>query len=308
MSPPTAAFASRSAPWLARVADYVQLTRPRIALMVAVVVAVSGYVGAHGAPDLWVLTKTVLGTFFVAVSASACNQLLERRRDGLMDRTARRPLPAGRMGWSQALLFTSLTACAGLAYLAWTVHWLTAFWGAVTWGLYVAAYTPLKTRTPWNTAVGAVVGAVPVWMGWSAVGGAWNPLADFNGWALFGIQYLWQFPHFLAIAWIYRRQYERAGMRMLTVVDPTGWHAGVQAVLGAVALLPVSALPACTMRGAAAAAYLGAALVLALFQLRFAVRFLRQRTDRSARLLLRATLLYLPLLLLALGLATKWAR
>jgi heme o synthase len=308
MSQPTVALPSRSAPGRTAIADYAQLSRPRIAMLIAVVVAVSGYVGARGAPDLRVLAKAVLGTFFVAASASACNQLLERRRDGLMDRTARRPLPTGRLGSSRALLFSGLTACAGLAYLAWAVHWQPAFWGAVTWGLYVAAYTPLKTRTPWNTAVGAVVGAVPVWMGWSAVGGVWNPLADPNGWALFGVQFLWQFPHFLAIAWIYRRQYERSGMRMLTVVDPSGRQAGAVAVLGAVALLPVSALPACTLPGGAAAAYLGAAVLLGLAQLGFAVRFSRHRSDRSARLLLRATLLYLPLLLLALGLATKWAR
>lgn len=305
MTSPSSAVAPRHASWLSRAADYAQLTRPRISIMVVVVVAVSSYVAHRGALDVPLLVRTMLGTFLVASSASACNQLLERRRDRLMARTANRPLPAGRMGFLHALWFTLLTALGGLGYLAWSVNGLTAFWGAMTWGLYVGVYTPLKPRTPLNTALGAVVGAIPVWMGWSAVGGTWNLLEDPRGVALFLIEFLWQFPHFMAIAWIYRRQYERAGLRMLTVVDPTGRRAGLHAVVAAVALLPVSALPLFVMQGGAAIGYLLAALVLGAGQLLFAARFCRHRTERTARLLLRATLVYLPLLLAALVLATR---
>jgi heme o synthase len=308
MTSPSLSVVPRSSVWLSRARDYVQLTRPRISIMVVVVVAVTGYVASRGDPDGRLLARTMLGTFLVAASASACNQLLERRRDRLMNRTARRPLPSGRLGFAHALGFTVLTALGGLAYLAWTVNGLTAAWGAATWCLYVGVYTPLKVRTPWNTAVGAVVGAIPVCMGWSAVGGTANVLEDPRGCALFLVQFLWQFPHFMAIAWMYRQQYERAGMRMWSVVDPTGRLAGLHAVAAAAALLPVSAVPLCVMRGGPAMWYLIAALVLGLGQLRFALGFLAQRTDRSARLLLRATLLYLPLLLLALVLATAYGR
>ncbi len=308
MTLPSSAVAPRSESWLSCAADYVQLTRPRIAIMVVVVVAVSSYVARREAQDLPLLARTMLGTFFVAASASACNQLLERRRDRLMARTADRPLPTGRMGFIHALWFTVLTAFGGLSYLAWTVNGLTAFWGAMTWGLYVGVYTPLKPRTPLNTAIGAVVGAMPVWIGWSAVGGTWNLREDPRGVALFLIEFLWQFPHFMAIAWIYRHQYEHAGMRMLTVVDPTGRRAGLQAVVAAVALLPVSAVPLLVMHGSVAVGYLIAALVLGAGQLVFAASFCHHRTERSARWLLRATLVYLPLLLVALVLATRYGR
>jgi protoheme IX farnesyltransferase len=276
--------------------------------MVAVVVAVASYLADRGRLDWTLLAHTVLGTILVASSSSASNQLLERRRDRLMARTAQRPLPTGRMESSHALAFTVLTACGGLGYLAWAVNGLTAFWGAMTWVLYLGVYTPLKTRTPWNTAMGAVVGAIPVWMGWSAVGGTWDVAEDPRGAALFLIEFLWQFPHFMAIAWMFRQQYAQAGMRMLTVVDPTGRRAGLHAVVAAAVLLPVSALPSAVMPGGPALAYLCAAMILGAGQLVYAVRFYRERTDRSARRLLRATLLYLPLLLLALVLATWWAR
>ena len=308
MTPSSSAVASGRVSWRSRVGDYAQLTRPRISVMVAVVVAVASYLADRGRLDWTLLAHTVLGTILVASSSSASNQLLERRRDRLMARTAQRPLPTGRMESSHALAFTVLTACGGLGYLAWAVNGLTAFWGAMTWVLYLGVYTPLKTRTPWNTAMGAVVGAIPVWMGWSAVGGTWDVAEDPRGAALFLIEFLWQFPHFMAIAWMFRQQYAQAGMRMLTVVDPTGRRAGLHAVVAAAVLLPVSALPSAVMPGGPALAYLCAAMILGAGQLVYAVRFYRERTDRSARRLLRATLLYLPLLLLALVLATWWAR
>jgi heme o synthase len=310
MTTSSVAVAPRPASWLSRAADYAQLTRPRIAVMVVVVVAVSGYVGARASPDVSLLAHTLLGTFFVAASASACNQVLERHRDRLMARTANRPLPAGRLGAAHALLFALLTACGGLAYLTWAVNWPTAFWGAVTWGLYVGVYTPLKPRSSLNTVVGAVVGAVPVLIGWSAVGGAWDVRVDPRWAALFMIQFYWQFPHFMAIAWIYREQYERAGLRMVTVVDPTGRTAGLRAVQGALAVLLFSGVPLGMLEGAAGPSYgyASTALSLGLAQLWFAVRFYRQRTERSARWLLRATVIYLPALLVALVVAMQLAK
>lgn len=308
MTQPTVAMVRRSPHWLTHVADYVQLIRPRISLMILVVVGVCGYLASHGEPDLWLLAKAMLGTFWVASSASACNQLLERRRDALMSRTANRPLPTGRMGWGQALAFTLASVVVGVAYLAWAVNAWTALWGAATWGLYVGVYTPLKPQTVWNTAIGAVVGALPVFMGWTAVGGSLDVAEDPRGWAIFLVQVLWQFPHFMAIAWLYRQQYERAGMQMLTVVDPTGRRAGRHAWYAALLLLPVSLVPFQGLGGWTTPLLQWGAALLGLAQLWFAIEFAGQRTDRSARRLLRATLLYLPLLLLILVLATLWGR
>jgi protoheme IX farnesyltransferase len=171
------------------------------------------------------------------------------------------------------------------------VNVLTAALGLITWVLYVAVYTPLKVRTPLNTHLGAVAGALPVAMGWAAVGGAW----DIRAAALFLILFLWQFPHFMAIAWLYRQQYERAGMQMLTVVDPTGRRAGVLAVATALALVPVSLAPAFYSPGASLLAF--GAIVLGVFQLAAAVAFATSRDELSARRLLHASLIYLPALL-----------
>jgi protoheme IX farnesyltransferase len=310
MTTPSDADAPRPTGWLSRVADYAQLTRPRIAVMVVVVVGVSGYVGTRANPDLRLLAQTMLGTFLVAASASACAQLLERRLDRLMPRTANRPLPTCRLGAAQASLFVVLTACGGLAYLAWAANWLTVFWAAATWGAYVGVYTPLKTRSPLNTLVGAVVGALPVLIGWSAVGGEWDVRVDPRWAALFLILFYWQFPHFMAIAWIYREQYERADMRMVSVLDPTGRTAGRYAVQGALAVLLFSGVPLGMLEGAAGPSYgyASVAAVLGLAQLWFAVRFYRHRTERAARWLLRATVIYLPALLIVLAVATQLAR
>ncbi len=297
MSASTLAVEARRTGLVVRVRDYVELTKPKIAVLVLITVAVAAVVASWGLPDPWVLMHALIGTLLVASSASALNQWLEIDRDQMMERTASRPLPAGRLFSSEVLLFAVLTIVTGMFYLAWFVNWSAALWGFATWFMYVWVYTPLKLRSPTNTAVGAVAGALPMLIGWSATGTALDARAA----ALFMIVFLWQFPHFMAIAWIYRKQYASAGMKMLPVVDPSGHRAGVQAVLCAAALLPVSLIPVMFTSGVAW--YLVLAVLLGLAQLACAVAFYRERTERTARWLLRASLIYLPILLVLLVLA-----
>ncbi len=282
--------------WLTRAADYVELTKPKIAALVLITVAVAGFVARWGQPSPWVLLHALLGTMFVAASASALNQLLERRCDALMERTANRPLPAGRLGAVEVIAFSAITIIVGTVYLALLVNWLTALFGLATWLIYVWIYTPLKSRTSWNTAIGAVAGALPVLMGWSATGATLDPRIDPRAAAMFTIVFLWQFPHFMAIAWMYRKQYALAKLKMLPVVDPSGRRASVQAVLAAMMLLPVSFVPGLFVPGGASL-YVAAAFVLGVGQLICAWVFFARRNESAARLLLRASLVYLPALL-----------
>lgn len=291
MSTTVLSIERRHSLWLARCAGYVELTKPKIAALILVTVAVAGFVGRWGQPSPWAIMHALLGTLLIAASASALNQWLERGRDALMKRTADRPLPAGRLSAGEVVLFASISVVSGVFYLGLLVSWATAALGLLTWTLYVWVYTPLKARTALNTAIGAVAGAMPVLMGWSAAGA---PL-DLRAAALFLVVFLWQFPHFMAIAWIYRHQYDSAGLKMLTVVDPSGRRAGVQAVLSALALLPVSFVPAVDVPGASF--YVVAAFVLGVGQLACAVLFCASRNDAAARRLLQASLVYLPALL-----------
>lgn len=286
--------AARSLRWQ-RAANYLELSKPKIMLMELVTVAAAAIVAHSGLPDLWLFTHALFGTFLVAAGASAWNQWLERHSDALMDRTADRPLPAVRIPDREAVLFGTVVALIGVAYLGFLVNLLSAVLGALTWLIYVCVYTPLKSRSSANTPVGAVSGALPILMGWAAVDGHLNLSAA----TLFLIVFLWQFPHVMAIAWIYRRQYAAAGMKMLPVVDPSGVRAGVQAVLAALALVPVSFMP--TMIGFAGPMYFIWALSLSLGQLFCAVAFLWCRNDQTARALFRVTLIYLPALLLWLA-------
>lgn len=283
------------ASWRARVADYVELTKPRIVVSVAVMVA-AAYGGACGAsPGTPLLGYTLLGTLLVACSAGAANQWLERHRDALMARTSNRPLPAGRLTVAEAVFFAAWTGILGTVCLLWSAGWRTAAWAALTWFLYAAVYTPLKPRTSWSTALGAVAGAMPVFIGASAAGS----LPSLRGVSLFLLLFLWQFPHFAAISWTYRDQYAAAGMRMLSVVDGTGRRAGLCAVLAAGATVPVSVLPSVSLPGAGGALYAVSAVALDCVQLGFAVAFLLRRDDLAARRLLHASIAHLlPLLLL----------
>jgi protoheme IX farnesyltransferase len=257
-----------------------------------------GYlVGARGTsipPPPLRLLLTLLGTGLVAGGAAAWNQYLERGRDGRMKRTATRPLPSGRLAPVEAAIFGGVLAALGITTLACGVNLVATALAATTLVLYVFVYTPLKPRTTLNTAVGAVPGALPPIIGWAAATGALGAEA----WALFLIVFLWQFPHFLAIAWIYRDDYHRAGHKMLPALDPLGAITGRQAAGYALALIPAGLLPATV--GLAGPLYFAGALALGLFYLACAVGFWSEVSELTARRLLRASLVYLPAVLLLL--------
>ena len=280
-----------AAPVLApgRVADYLALTKPRVAVLVLFTVAAGVLLAAGRDVQLDVLLHTVFGPALVAAGASALNQWLERHSDARMRRTENRPLPAGRLTPAEVLAFGSLLGVAGVAYLALTLQRpCAALVAAVTFACYVGVYTPLKARTPLNTLVGAVPGALPPVIGWCAVRGAVTAEAV----ALFVILFLWQVPHFLAIAWMYRDEYARAGLRMLPTVDPDGRQTARQMVTYCLALLPVSMGPA--LLGEAGLVYVTGAVALGLVFLASALGFRRLHSPRQARLVLRASLAYLP--------------
>jgi protoheme IX farnesyltransferase len=275
-----------------RVADYVELTKPRIAIMVLFTVAAGGFLAAGVSLDASVLVHTLFGTALVAAGASALNQWLERHRDALMRRTENRPLPAGRVQPIEALVFGIALGVAGIIYLAVT---LRQPWAALVAGFtfvsYVFVYTPLKPRTTLNTLVGAVPGALPPVIGWVALQGSLN----LEALVLFLFVFLWQLPHFLAIAWIYRRDYAQGGFRMLTVVDPSGRRTGSWMVAYCILLTAVSLAP--VVLGMAGRIYLSAALVLGLGFLVCAIGFVQKRSVTRARWVLQASLIYLPVLL-----------
>lgn len=294
---------SRKAVVLGRVADYAELTRPKIALLIVATAVVAQFAASEGDFLTGRLAGLAVGVLLVAASASALNQWLERRTDALMARTENRPVPSGRIGGLEVRLFAGASLVAGEVCLATTVSVGSAVWAALTWAAYVWCYTPLKSRTWWNTVVGAVAGAMPVFIGWSLAGQ--SPLTDPRAIALFGLVFFWQFPHFMAIAWIYRQDYSEAGLKMLTVVDPTGQRAGVLSVVTAAVVMIVGMAPVCFGVGAIApagtpawrAAGIAAALILGLGQLFCAAAFCRNRDNRCARRLLHASLVYLPAML-----------
>lgn len=274
----------------ARTSDYVALAKPRLNILV-VGSALAGYVMAggdlsNGPAVLW----TILGTALVAGGASALNQVLERDTDALMRRTRLRPLPDGRVPAGDAVTFGLLLSAAGLLLLAGGVNLLAAGVALATLASYAAIYTPLKRRTSFATVIGAIPGALPPVIGWAAAG---QPLSR-GAWVLFAIVFLWQLPHFLAIAWMYREDYARAGLPMLPVIEPDGRSTARQAVLYAAALLPVALAP--TLVGMSGALYFAGALVLTLLFLGMAVRFAATRSAADARRLFFASITYLPLL------------
>lgn len=279
---------ARTAAWPARAADFASLTKPRLSSLVLFVVFLSGWLAGG---DLATIFCAVLGTGLVAGGANAVNQLLERDLDARMDRTSNRPLPGGRLTPVEVGVFGFGIAIAGVSWLSFLTTPLAAGLAASTFITYIFLYTPLKTRTPLNTLVGAVPGAMPGLIGWAAVHGDVGPLPS----TLFWIVFFWQIPHFLAIAWIYRDDYARAGYRMLPAVDPDGVSTGRQAVIGAMTLLPVSLIP--YFAGLAGVWYAAGATVLGYYFLVHAILFLRRRSLPTARALMRASLVYLPLLL-----------
>ena len=273
----------------ARLRDYIELTKPRIVMLELVTVVVAAHLAMPWGIPTGVLLHTVVGAALVAASAGAFNQWWEQSTDALMMRTSVRPLPAGRLTPREVVVFGVVTLVIGLTELGAGVSLLTAGVALATWLIYVLAYTPLKTRSPLNTAVGAISGALPILIGWTATGAA----IDMRALALLGVMFLWQFPHFMAIAWLYRKEYARAGQRMLTVVDPSGLRAGAQAVVGALALVPVSLVPAMSPQAGSPVIFSFWTLALGVMQVVAAILFLSRRDDRSARRLLRASLVYL---------------
>lgn len=273
-----------------RASDYVALAKPRLNGLV-VASAVAGYAMAGGdTSDVVRLCCTMAGTGLVAGGASAFNQLLERDSDGLMRRTRLRPLPDGRLQPSDALIFGSALSILGLAILAIGVNMLSAAVALATLASYAVIYTPLKRRTSFATVIGAIPGALPPVIGWAAGRGGLSQ----GAWVLFGIVFLWQLPHFLAIAWIYREDYARAGLPMLPVIEPDGRSTARQAVVYSAALLPLAMAP--TLLGMTGTAYFIGAFALTVALLTLAVRFAGSRSTPAARQLFYGSILYLPLL------------
>lgn len=267
------------------------LFKARLTFLVVLTTLVGFYVGSRGPINYLLMVHAVLGTAMVAAGAAALNQLLEREHDAKMKRTASRPIPSGEMTPDTALVIGAACSAAGLIYLALAVNLITAVLGALTLCSYLFVYTPLKRVTSLNTAIGAIPGALPPLMGWTAARGEISG----EGWSLFAILFFWQLPHFLAIAWIYREEYGRAGYAMLPVLDQTGERTGRQALSHTLGLLPISLCP--FVFKLVGLLYLGGALILGIAFLYCAFQFSRELSVARARALFYASILYLPLLL-----------
>lgn len=279
-----------------RAGDFLRLTKPRVVLFVLATVLVGFYLGSQGGTDWLLLVRTLMGTALAAGGTVALNQYLEREVDGQMRRTRLRPLPDGRMKPGEALAFGLAITVAGLLYLTVAVHALCALITAITVVGYIFVYTPLKRKTSLCSLAGAIPGALPPVAGWVASRGEMGPEA----WVLFGILFLWQLPHSLAIAWIYREDYARAGIRLLPVVSPDGWSTGRQVVASCLALLAVGLLP--TLMGLTGALYFMVALALGGVFLGCGIGLACCRSAVAAQRLLWASLLYLPVLLIFMAL------
>ncbi|MBI3878421.1 MAG: protoheme IX farnesyltransferase [Verrucomicrobia bacterium] len=274
-----------------RSAVLAELFKARLTALVLLTTLVGFYIGQRGGMDWVLLLHTLFGTGLLACGAAALNQYLEREHDARMPRTEDRPLPAGHLQPDTVLVLGGAMSAFGMIYLALTVNLITSLLGAATLGSYLFVYTPLKRVTSLNTAIGAVPGALPPLMGWTATRGETTT----EGWSLFAILFFWQLPHFLAIAWLYRDEYARAGYIMLPAVDPSGERTGRQAVSHTLGLLPVSLTP--FIFKLAGGLYLLGAFVLGVAFLWCAVQFARHLTAQRARQLFFMSIIYLPLLL-----------
>ncbi|GMR13609.1 MAG: heme o synthase [Gemmatimonadota bacterium] len=276
---------------LARATAYYELTKPGIALFVVITVSVSYYVAAAGALDLLRVLHTALGAALGTAGALALNQYVERDLDARMKRTQTRPLPAGRLRPTEALVFGVVLVFGGVGYLAWQVGWLPASLTTLSAAAYIFAYTPLKTRSYSATLVGAVPGAIPALIGWSA---ATDGLAV-GAFVLFAIAFLWQLPHVLALAWLLREDYARVGFFLMPPTDAEGGRIGKHMVYHSVSLMIVSVFP--TLLGLTGLYYLGGAIVLGLAMMSVCVVAAREMTPGHARRVFLYSLLYQPLLL-----------
>ena len=279
-----------------RALDFLALTKPRLVTMVLITTCVGFYLGTRGAPDYFLLLRTLFGTALAAAGTMALNQFLERDVDARMQRTRLRPLPDGRLLPLEALAFGMAITVVGLLYLTLAVNVLSGVVTASTSASYLFVYTPLKRKTSLCSVVGAVPGALPPVTGWVAAHDGFGVEA----WILFAILFLWQLPHSLAIAWLFRDDYARGGMRLLPILEPNGGSTARHIMTNCSALLAVSLLP--TLVGLAGRVYFVAALVLGLAFLGCAIAFAVTRTGASARQLVLASLLYLPALLFVMAL------
>src|SRR4051812_21785012 len=279
--------------------DYIELTKPRITWLILMSTGIGYFYGLPAAANWWEFLKsipllsllhTVIGTGLIASGTAALNQWYERDADRKMRRTAMRPLPTGKMSARNAMLFGIALSIAGFLELWLGVNLLCAAIGGFTLWSYLFIYTPMKQRTWWSTTVGAFPGAMPPMIGFAAAAGTITP----ESWVLFAILFLWQFPHFYAIAWMYKDDYARAGIQMLPVVEPDGRSTARQIVLYGIALIPVSLVP--SLLGMTGRLYLAGALLLGLWFLYSGVRVAMDRTALRARAVLIVSVLYLPLI------------
>lgn len=277
-----------------RIADYVELTKPRLNFLVVATSAAGYYLGARGAVDWVHMAGAVLGTALVAAGSAVLNQVYERDTDALMRRTRMRPLPDGRVDAGEARVYGAVLCGAGLLLLAVRANVLAAALALATLVTYLIVYTPMKRRSPGATLVGAVPGALPPLIGWAASAGT----LSIGAMSLFAIVFLWQIPHFMAIAWLYRDDYGTAGFPMLPVIEPEGRRTGRHAVAYAAALLPISLVP--TLTAVSGGVYFGLAAPLGVALLWLAIRFARARTDSTARALFFGSIVYLPLIWIAM--------
>jgi protoheme IX farnesyltransferase len=268
-----------------------ELVKARLSGLVVITTLVGYYAGSPSPVDYWTMLHAVLGTALVACGAAALNQWIEREQDAKMRRTEGRPLPSGRLSPDAVLIIGASLSIIGLLDLMFAVNKLTAFLGAITLASYLFVYTPLKRVTTLNTLIGAIPGAIPPLMGWTSARGEISAA----GWSLFAILFVWQLPHFMAIAWLYREDYARGGFKMLPITDPDGQKTAAQAVCHSIGLIPVSLFPA--LLGVAGVVYFAGALLLGIAFLVFAIRFSRGLSPERARHLFIASIVYLPVLL-----------
>jgi heme o synthase len=282
------------------VKDYIELTKPRITWLIVMSTAIGYYFGHSGLWSIWAVVHTLIGTALIASGTAALNQWYERDADRQMRRTQMRPLPSGRLKPNEALWFGIALAVAGSLELGLGVNWLSSGLGVFTLATYLWVYTPLKQKTWWSTTVGAFPGAMPPLIGFAAAAGKLTAEA----WVLGAILFLWQFPHFYAIAWMYREDYSRAGIRMLPVVEPDGESTARQILLYSVLLIPISLLP--KWMGMTGTIYMVGAIALGLFFLYSGIRVSLDRTKVRARKVLLASVVYLPVLYVLMVLDPVW--
>ena len=271
--------------------DFWELTKPGVTFMVVISTFGGFYLACKSNIHLTLLVNTIIGSWFVAAGTNALNQLIERNLDAKMKRTQNRPLPSGRLPTRQVQWYAISISLIGILFLWLTVNWLTSLLATITLMSYIFIYTPLKRKTYWSTLIGAVPGALPAMGGWTAVTGN----ITLETWILFSILFFWQIPHFLAIAWIYREDYARGGFPVLPVVDKRGTKTSYHILITCVALLSVSLLP--TLMGLTGVTYLSGASILGITFLIFGIKLTLHKTNRSAKRLLHASIIYLPLLM-----------